>query len=148
MDIGQFKRLLVSAIAARLISNFIIGRKFELEADRFAFKNGKAKGLLDFFSRKKEKYNEWIDNDPEYIAVEKDLEKSKIEALEAKKYKDFIKIKLAKGCLISLKGIFNGALAITRGLDWVQEKTFWDPHPSLASRIKSAEEYLSKKKLA
>lgn len=141
---GLVKRLLATYVSANIVSNLIIGRKCEVEADRFAFENGKAKGLLSFFSRKQKQGNSWVGDLPEAIEFEKEIAEKKAKVPAEKNIKLLLKIKIVESCWRLFKYPLNAILSFINLIDWVEEKIFWHPHPSFASRIKSAEDYLLK----
>jgi len=112
-----------------LVSKLIIGKRFENEADEFAFKAGKAEGLLEFFEAMEDKEQ---DTENEFAMTYVQLKDNKKNLWPTDYYWLFGKYAVARG-------LRKGYLA----LEWVLHNTFLDEHPSYEYRAAAARKYLA-----
>lgn len=115
---------MVSQYCGFILRGLIIGKKFEKEADEFAFKAGYAQQLIGFFEDLKQK-EQLIDSD--YSALNDRLQLKKAE-LPAPAFEE-------------LQNAYNTAVAFRNFLKWFCSTRFM-PHPSNDDRIQAAQAYL------
>ncbi len=120
---------------AVFLANLLIGKRFERQADEFAYKTvGKAAGHKLFFKRlieKKDKYNK------DFETIYDFLQKSKPE------------LSTLDSTLLTVRYYLASFGNKIRRLDrWIYYNTPLGAHPSPEARIKAAEDYLARKSKA
>jgi Zn-dependent protease with chaperone function len=118
-----------SCLVGYFLPALLIGKRFECQADEFACKMGKSKGIIEFFERMVEK--EELE-DKEFIFI-KELIEQKKERLS----RDYSKLKWAY-----YFAKFNHS--INKAFKWLYHNTRLGAHPSNKERIKKAQEYFDK----
>ncbi len=116
--------------ASSLMVAFIINKRFEKEADAFAYEaNGKANGLIEFFELllKKDEIRE-----EEFVTVYELLQNNKSSLSGLDYYRLAFKYYIMKG----------GHL-FTKAYKMLYHETFVGAHPSPEARIKAAQDYLA-----
>jgi Zn-dependent protease with chaperone function len=116
--------------ATSLIVAWIINKRFEKEADAFAYEaNGKAKGLIEFFELllKKDEIRE-----EEFVTVYELLQKNKSLLSSWDYYRLVARYYVAKGGHLYAKAYKR-----------MYHETFVGAHPSPQARIKAAQDYLA-----
>lgn len=112
-----------------LISRFLIGKRFEQEADAFAYRNNnKAAGLIEFFELYLEKENK---RDKEFIITYDILQDNKKDLSMSDYYSLLIRYYIAKYGHEYRKCLQN-----------IYHNTFLGAHPSPEKRINAASHYL------
>lgn len=118
-------------VLADMIAQLTIGKKFEKEADEFAYKDvGNGQGLIEFFKHVQDKEKA---EDDAFNEVYTALEKNKSQLSADDHQQILINYYVAKG--------FQGLI---KGFKWVYYNTRFGPHPSPEERQKTIEEYLTK----
>ena len=127
----NFWRVMLCALSvSSFVSQLIISKTFEKEADTFACESGKAEGLIEFFEdlQKKEQIHE-----DEFIATEKVLKESKPHIAGISYFGLLLRYCIAKNEHENNKWWRD-----------VYSNTPLGAHPSHEARIASAQEYLAK----
>jgi Zn-dependent protease with chaperone function len=125
---------MLSFISGSLLASLIINKRFEKEADKFAYKEmGKGAGLIGFFECIQEKT---CQREQDFISTCACLEHSKQRIY----FIDYLK----------LKGYYYWeklGQSLLDGYKWIYYNTFYGPHPSPEARIETIKEYLDTTKL-
>jgi Zn-dependent protease with chaperone function len=121
--------LYVSAVAASLIPGLVINKRFEKEADEFACKNDKSKGIIEFFELilQKDQLRE-----EEFTAIYELLQQNKSQLSFDDYFDLIIRYYMAKA------GHLYG-----KAYKYIYYNTFIGAHPSPEARIAAAKEYLA-----
>jgi Zn-dependent protease with chaperone function len=125
-----YAKLYLWIAALNTFEAFIINKRFEKEADRFAYEaNGKAKGIIEFFELllKKEALNE-----ADFVTIREMLTDNKQSLRFIGYYELIVRYYLAKL-----------GHNISNCYRKFYHETFWGAHPSHKARIAAAEEYLA-----
>ena len=109
--------------------SFIVNKRFERQADQFACENGKAEGIIEFFSYLKER-EALIDND--YLLVSDQISQSKSKVA----FSDY----LALNVRFMLTKAGHKLDKISR---WIYHNTPLGAHPSNEERIQTAQDYIA-----
>ena len=119
----------LALIAAGIMTNFMINKKFERQADEFAYREmGNGEGLVEAFEQLQEKE---LKNDENF-----DYTYANLEANQSKlKPDDYLTLKI--GYYLA-----KGTDYLNKGYRWVYHNTPFGPHPSLEARIETIQAYL------
>lgn len=116
----------ISLVAALTLPKLIINKRFEQQADAFAFKHGKAHGIKGFFEHLIQKSKQF---DADYDNINELLEQNKNQ--------------LSKLDFVTFKTRFYCTKYYTKAYKWLYYNTPYGAHPSHEKRIAAAEEYLN-----
>ena len=124
----------IAAFASGLLTSFIINKKYEKEADEFAYKaNDNGQGMITFFEHLEAMEKSQDDDfDQTYSKLEKN--QSKISGQDY--FSLMARYYVSKGC-----HLFN------KGYKWIYYNTFYGAHPSPQVRIDTVKNYLEKDSL-
>lgn len=124
-------RELGPSFAAPLITSLIVNKRFEREADEFAYKIvGKGKGLAQFFKALEKKEDKREKEFGDTYAMLQD-------------HKDNLQFFDYAGLLIRYY-LARGSHKIGNAFQWIYHNTFLGDHPSHKDRIKAIENHLAK----
>lgn len=124
-----YKQLIVPNLLTPIIGSLLINKRFEKEADSFAYKTGKASGLAKFFQNAQKK---------EQAQEEAFVETKEILEEQASKLSWFDRY--------DLKNRYSNAVLfhkISKAFSWLYHNTFLGAHPSHEVRVKAAQDYLA-----
>lgn len=118
-------RIVGAALIVKLVEGLIIGKRFEKQADQFAFEAGYASSMIDVFNAF-QKERDIIEND---LVATKALIAAEQESMTPEN------IKVLNQELNQLEHPY-------RLSQWIHENTPFEPHPTNADRIAAAQAYL------
>lgn len=122
--------LFISLHLSSFITMFMINKKFEKQADRFAYEeNGKGEGLIAFFEHIKQK-NKDRDNDLSYTRTLLTTNKPTLGF-----YNYYLDLAPRYYCA-------KLGHLISKGYRWIYHNTPYGPHPSPNARIAAVKKYL------
>lgn len=134
-DNNEFKlyaQLYAAYSITSLISPLIVNKRFEKEADRFAYDNGKAKGIIEFFELilKKDQLRE-----EEFVTIYQLLQQNKANLATSDYYE-----------LVARYYLARAGQSFIDLYKTVYHETFIGAHPSPQARIAVAKKYLARQK--
>lgn len=132
---NPWQRFLTSTYLAPYMTAFMINKRFEKEADRFAYEeNNKDKGLIQLFEHLKQQD---IDRDNDLSLTRKILTIHKPDI-------DFLSYYIG---LVPFYYLTKLGHLLLKGYKWVYYNTPYGPHPSPEARITTVKKYLAQQQL-
>ena len=118
-----------ASFLAQLVAAILINKRFEKEADNFAFENGKAQGLKEFFERLAEK-------DALHDTYFDETSCALCDAKSQVSFRDYLFLNISYY-------LSKTVHQFDKGVRWIYHNTPYGAHPSPQARIAAAKEFLT-----